>query len=186
MRTIVESLSPRERRTLAGLGVLLFLALVFLVVFGLGQRHGYSKGLKDLEAARAEARTADQALESARTEWQRWSRARTDLDTLRREYFYHRDEGIARLRLDLQALFGGLGLNPPDVKFDYADYDKEKAQKVTATFTFSGSYEVLRRFLFAVEEFPRLLFVERVTFVSIEPRAGTLNLKIAMAAYYEL
>ncbi len=186
MRNIAEFVTPKERRTLAGLGLLVGLAFLFLVFGGLAQRRGYFRNLASADALRQEAWAAVAERDSAKASWRAWIDARRDLDKLRRESFYHKEEGIARLRLDLQQVLGSLGLNPADLKFDYADYEKDKAQKVTATFTFSGSYDTLRRFLFAVEKFPRLLFAERITFVSIESKSGSLNLKIAMAAYYEL
>jgi len=186
MKSIVDYLEPRERRNLAGLGLLLILALLFFFLGALGQRRGYVRARESLASLQEAARTAEAARDAAKAEWQRWDEARLDLLKLHQDYFYHQDEGISKLRLDLQQLFNSLSLNPPDVKFDYVDYDKDKAQKVSVTFTFTGSYALLRRFLFAVEEFPKLLFVERITFVSIDPASGLLNLKIAVAAYYDL
>jgi len=186
MKSIVDYLEPRERRNLAGLGLLLILALLFFFLGALGQRRGYVRARESLASLQEDARTAEAARDAAKAEWQRWDEARLDLVKLHQDYFYHQDEGISKLRLDLQQLFNSLSLNPPDVKFDYVDYDKDKAQKVSVTFTFTGSYALLRRFLFAVEKFPKLLFVERITFVSIDPASGLLNLKIAVAAYYDL
>ena len=186
MKNIAEYLERGERRNVAVLGLVFVLALLFLVFVALGQRRGYHRAAGDLEVLRAEAQSADAVRSEAKGEWFRWDEARLDLETLHRDYFYHKDQGISKLRLDLQQLFNGQGLNPSDLKFDYADYEKDKAQKVSATFTFSGSYELLRRFLFSVEEFPRLLFVERITFVSIDSGSGSLNLKIAVAAYNDL
>jgi Tfp pilus assembly protein PilO len=186
MKSIAERLERRERRNLAGLGLLLVLALVFFILGGLGQKRGYSRSQESLASLRADARTAEDARYAAKAEWRRWDQARLDLVTLHKDFFYHQDEGISKLRLDLQKLFNSLSLNTADVKFDYVDYEKDKAQKVSVTFTFTGSYALLRRFLFAVEEFSRLLFVERITFVSIDPASGLLNLKIAVAAYYDL
>lgn len=186
MKNAAEYLAPKDRRILAGLGLAFVLALLVLIFGGLGQRRGTFNRLESLVAVRNETRAVEIARDSARAEWLGWDGARVDLDALRRDYFYHQTDGIARLRLDLQKIFNSLGLSPADVKFDYVDYEKDRAQKVTVTFTFSGSYGLLRRFLFAVEQFPKLLFAERVDFVSIETRNGSLNLKIALAAYYEL
>ncbi len=186
MKSVVDRLTPKERRALAGIGLVFVLVVLFLFIVALGQRRGYFGSLQSAEDLRLEARSAAAARDSAKADAQAWSDARRDLDKLRKEAFYHKDEGISRLRLDLQQVLGPLGVNPRDMKFDYVDYDKNKAQKVTATFTFGGTYATLRRFLFAVEKFPRLLYVERVNFVSIEPKTGMLNLKIAMAAYYEI
>jgi Tfp pilus assembly protein PilO len=186
MKSIVEYLAPRERRNLAGISLLFVLALLFFFFGALGQRRGYLRAQDSLASLQADARTAEAARDAAQAEWRRWDEARLDLVTLHKDYFYHQGEGITKLRFDLQKLFNSLGLNTSDVKFDYVDYEKDKAQKVSVTFTFTGSYALLRRFLFAVEEFPRLLFVERITFVSIDPASGLLNLKIAVAAYYDL
>jgi Tfp pilus assembly protein PilO len=186
MKSAAERLTIKERRTLAGLGAALVLVVLFLVVVALGQRRGYFGSLEAAGNLRLEAGTAEAERDSAKAGAQAWTEARRDLDKLRSETFYQKDEGISRLRLDLQQVLGPFGVSPRDLKFDYVDYEKDKAQKVTATFTFSGTYGTLRRFLFAVEKFPRLLYVERVNFVSIEPRSGTLNLKISMVAYYEL
>lgn len=186
MKNVADLLNPAERRTVAGLGLLFLAALLFLVFGGWGARRGYFRSLASEGDVRQEARQAEADRDAAKAGWQAWAGARGDLDKLHRDYFYHQDEGISRLRLDLQQILGSLGLNPMDLKFDYVEYEKDRAEKVTASFTFSGSYDTLRRFLFAVEKFPRLLYAERITFVSIEPQSGALNLRIAMAAYYEL
>jgi Tfp pilus assembly protein PilO len=186
MKSIADHLDKRERRNLAGLGLVFVLALLFFFLGGLGQRRGYFQARDSLASLQADARTARDTRDAAQAEAHRWDEAGLDLAALHKDYFYHQGEGISRLRLDLQQLFNSLSLSTSDVKFDYVDYEKDKAQKVSVTFTFTGSYALLRRFLFAVEEFPRLLFVERIAFVSIDPASGLLNLKIAVAAYYDL
>jgi len=186
MKEIVSLLEPREKRVLAALAVALVILGVFLAVITWG-----SGGASVRRAAAAKA--LDRQAESAgreRTSWQlelsRWEDARRDSRALRRERFYRETNSINELRLDLQKIFSGVGLEFPQAKFDYSESDKEKARKVEVSFNFSGSYGLLKRFLAEVEKQPRFLFVERVNFLNIDSANGNLLLKVTLAAYYAL
>src|SRR4030042_5200564 len=114
MNNAADLLTPKDRRIVAGLGGVCLLPILLLALGGLGQRRGARTRLESLAAAQNETRLAEAARDSARTEWQSWEDARLDLAGLRRDSFYRRADGIARLRLDLPQIFNSLGPGPAD------------------------------------------------------------------------
>jgi len=186
MKELVSLLEPKEKKILAGLSVLLGALAVCLLALALGSggaSHG-RKGTVDTLSRDFEA--ADRERTSLRQELFLWEEARRDGLALRKDRFYRERNGINELRLDLQEIFTGVGLEFPPAKFDYLELDKEKARKVEVSFNFSGSYGLLKQFLADVEKQPRFLFVERINFLNIDSGSGNLLLKITLAAYYAI
>ena len=56
--------------------------------------------------------------------------------------------------------------------------------KINVTFTFTGSYPILKRFLQTLEQFPKFLLLEKVDFLKIRGDGTMLELRIILAAYY--
>jgi hypothetical protein len=56
---------------------------------------------------------------------------------------------------------------------------------VTADFRFTANYAGLKRLLDAVERHARFLHVERVDFLSMTKKPGTIDLRVSFAGYYE-
>jgi len=186
MKELVSLLEPKEKKILAGLSVLWGALVIFLVAFALGAGGASHRRVATVRTLSRESEAAGRERTSLRLELSLWEEARRDGQALRKDYFYRETNGINELRLDLQKIFAGVGLEFPQAKFDYSELGKEKARKVAVSFNFSGSYGLLKQFLADVEKQPRFLFVERVNFLNIDTGSGNLLLKITLAAYYAI
>jgi Tfp pilus assembly protein PilO len=186
MKELVKFLEPGERKFLVGLSVLLGALLVFLLAFTLGAGGAFSRRAAAVNSLRRQFQSADRERTALRQEFSQWEEAGRDGLALRQDRFYRESNGINELRLDLQEVFSGVGLEFPQAKFDYSELEKEKARKVAVSFNFSGSYGLLKQFLAEVEKQPRFLFVERINFLNIDTGSGNLLLKITLAAYYAI
>jgi len=174
-----------EKKVLGILAALLAACLVFLLLFSLGVRRTSYRILESLEASEKNYKMLDRSRTEKKREWLGWEEAPRDIEELKSSYFYNDKGGINELRLDLQKIFSESMINVSQIKYDYAEFEKEKVKKVNASFNFSGSYLSLRKFLGSVERFPKFLIVEKIDFLSIDPQSGFLELKIVLAGYYE-
>jgi Tfp pilus assembly protein PilO len=186
MKELISLLEPKEKKTLAGLSVLLGALVVCLLALALGSGGASHRRAAKVKTLSREVEAARRERTSLRLELSRWEEARRDGQVLRKDRFYRETNGINELRLDLQKVFTGVGLEFPQAKFDYSELNKEKARKVAVSFNFSGSYGLLKQFLDNVEKQPHFLFVERINFLNIDTGSGNLLLKITLAAYYAI
>jgi Tfp pilus assembly protein PilO len=185
MKELFNRLNERERRQISLLSLFLLVSLIFLIFISLGQRHSYYNHFSQLQQREKAAADAEVRSAAAAAEWARWEEAGKDLVELKSRYFYKEEDGINQLRLDLRNIFAQAGVNPGDLRYDYLDQTKEGVKKVTISFNFNGSYPILKRFLVAVEEFPKFLTLEKLDIPRIESQGNLLELKIILAAYYE-
>jgi Tfp pilus assembly protein PilO len=117
-------------------------------------------------------------------EWLKWQEAQKDMEELRAKYFYSDKQGLEQLRLDLQQVFDEAGIPVSPLKFNYSEFKKESVRKVEVTFSLRGSYSALRKFVHAVEKFPRFLVIERIDFLNIGPSGEAFDLRVTLAGYY--
>ncbi len=117
-------------------------------------------------------------------EWKRWQEAGRDIDEVGKKYFYKDNDVFQQIRLDLQKIFNKAGIQVSQIKYDYAEIEDKKVKKVNVSFNLRGSYFSLKRFLDAVEEYPKFLIIEEINFLNIEAQGGTLELRILLAGYY--
>jgi hypothetical protein len=185
MLDIFYDLTEKERKQLRLLGLLFLLGLVFFVFGSLRERRAYLRLAGQLASQRGAYSEADKARAAAGREWARWEEADKNLAELKSRYFYQETDGINGFSLDLQKIFAEAGITPRSLKFDYADLEKAKSQKVNVTFNFTGSYTVLKRFLGIVERFPKFLFLERLDFLRITGEGSALELRVILAGYFE-
>ncbi len=184
MKDIFKAFSERERRRLRLLSLLLCLSLVFFFLVSLRERRSFLRLDESLTAQKAQFAKLDKERSAASTDRTKWAQAEKDLDELKAKYFYKEKDGVNALRLDLQDLLAKSGISARTLKFDYFDFDRERAKKVSVTFNFTGTYPLLKRFLEMVEQFPRFLYLERLDFVRIMGGGNTLELRVVLAAYY--
>lgn len=185
MRDLVETLTDKERRTVSLLSLLALLALVFFLFVSLRERNRFLQAREDLARMEQDYGVLDEARLKARADWLAWEEARLDLEDLRKTFFYAEGEGIRPLRLDLQKIFVEAGIYVPEISYQYAEMERENTRKVTAGFVFKGSYPVLKRFLSAVERFPKSVTIEQIDFLNTGGEGGFLELRLNLAGYYE-
>lgn len=179
-----ELLVPEERKRLSGFGLVTAIA-VLLVIASL---FFWSYRLDSLraEASRltAELEKISVQNEQARRELQDWQETGRDLEEMETTAFYTGAGGQEAFRQDLKNLFQQAGLPMPPINYQYDDTGKSQFRKLAAIIAFRFSYPSLKRFLYQVETWPRLLIIDQINFQKIDNAAGTLDLRITISGYY--
>lgn len=179
-----ELLVPKERRRLSAFGLVTALAVLLVIasLFFWSYR---------LDSLRAEARRLTAELEKisarneqARTELRSWQETGRDLEEMENTVFYSEDGGQETFRQDLKNLFQQAGLPVPPISYQYDDTGKKQFRRLAASFALRFSYPSLKRFLYQVETWPRLLLIDQLNFQKIDNAAGTLDLRITLSGYY--
>ncbi len=184
MKEIFKTLSEKEKTRLKLLGLLSLVALFVLLFFSIGKRRSYYLLADQLEnrenlAAEADAKRAESA-----ARWDQWEQTLKDVQTLRDGFFYHEGQEINELRLDLRKVFAESGINVPSLRYNYANLEKERIGKISVTFTFTGTYPILKRFVQTIERYPKFLILEKIDFLKISGGGAVLELRIVLAGYY--
>lgn len=185
MKEIFNFLSETEKKILGFLCILIGLGLVFIVLISLPRRSGYFKALSSLTDIQKNHQELERISLEKKKEWQSWQAARRDMDELRTKYFYDEKDVIQKLRLDLDRIFRQVRVPVHQISYDYAEFKGVKIKKVSATFNLRGSYVSLKRFIHAVEEFPKFFLIERIDFLDIDTARDALVLRVVLAGYYE-
>jgi Tfp pilus assembly protein PilO len=185
MKEISSPLRENERKLLRLLSLLLLFVLVFFFFVSLGQRRGCLRLVSELQAREKVAADAEKFRAASAEEWARWEQAYQDMEDLKKTYFYKEEEGVNELRLDLQKIFAEAGITARSLRYNYVSLEKEKVKKINVTFTFSGSYLILKKFLGTIERFPKFLLLEKIDFMKVSGEGSLLELRIILTGYYE-
>jgi hypothetical protein len=184
MNGFFSVLDERDRARIRLLALLLLLALFVLIFFSLGQRRSYRLLVQRLEG-REKAAAAEKVKQAeGDVKWAQWQKAYRDIKDLKVKFFYHEGEEASELRLDLQKVFSAAGISPRSYRYNYASLERERIKKINITFTFAGTYPILKRFLQTLEQFPKFLLLEKIDFLKIGGDGSMLELRIVLAAYY--
>jgi hypothetical protein len=184
MNELFSALDEKERRTLRLLGLLFLIAVFVLVFFSLGQRRSYKLLVERLQVREKAAAAGEAKREESSVGWAQWQAAYEDIKDLKEKYFYHEGDEVSELRLDLQKIFSEAGISARSYRYNYVSLEKERIGKINVTFTFVGSYPILKRFLQILEQFPKFLLLEKIDFLKIGGDGTVLELRIVLAAYY--
>jgi hypothetical protein len=184
MNALFSALDEKERMRLRLLSLLFLFALFVLVFFSFGQRRSYQLlverlQVRDKAVAAAEAKRADST-----AGWAQWQAADQDIKELQDKFFYHESQAASELRRDLERIFSEAGISTRSYRYNYVSLEKERIGKINVTFTFIGSYPILKRFLQTLEQFPKFLLLEKIDFLKIGGDGTMLELRIVLAAYY--
>lgn len=186
MKEIFNILDQKEKKVIGLLCLLLLVALFSLFFTAIGEKKTYFRTLDSFSAKKKNYEKLSKEQNQKEKEWLRWQEARSDMEEIRAEYFYKDNDVFQQIRLDLKKIFNQAGIHVSQIKYDYAELEKnENVKKVMVIFNFKGSYFYLRRFLSSVEEFPKFLIIEKIDFINIETQKGVLGLRIILVAYYE-
>lgn len=178
-------LDERDRKWLGILTALLAISLVFLLFVSLRERNSYYRTARTHTVEKENFEKVKEARAESERQWRLWEEAKQDYDVLKTDYFYRERDVIEAFMQDLRNVFSESGIYVSRIKYDYVDIGKVKMRKINATFNFSGSYLMLKRFLGVVERFPKFLILEKIDFVDIADGGNSLELKIILAGYYE-
>lgn len=185
MKEIFSCLNESERKLLRLLSLMLLFVLVFFFFVSLGQRSGYLRLESELQAREKVSADAAKSRTASAEDWARWEEAYRDMEDLRKNYFYKEEQGVNELRLDLQKIFAEAGITARSLRYNYVSLEKEKVKKINVTFTFTGSYLILKRFLDTIERFPKFLLLEKIDFMKISGEGSLVELRIILAGYHE-
>lgn len=185
MIEVFKVLNEKERKQLSLLSLLLVVALAFLFLVSLGQRAAYRRLLGQVETKTKGLAEAEKKLAAASAEWTKWEQAYKDMAELKGRYFYKEAEGVNPLLVDVRQILADSGISPGLFRYDYVDRVREKEKMVLASFNFTGSYLILKRFFETVENFPKFILLDKVDFVRVSNEGNLLELRIDLAAYYE-
>lgn len=184
MRELFNLLEKKERRVLWFTGTLMGFSLLFLFFVARGERNSYFNSQTELTSVQNSAEKAKKESRNNRIEWIQWKEAQTDFKKLSNKYIYKGEDSLKNIRLDLQAILNVTGVDYSKIKYVYDSNENAKINEVTISFTMKGSYLALKRFIHEVEQFPRFLALERITFSDIDSQTGILTLKIDLNGYY--
>jgi Tfp pilus assembly protein PilO len=161
------------------------LALLFLFAVALRERRSYFESLDLVTVKKESARKMEEEKRERNTELLKWQQTLTDIKELKTKYFYKEEEGISPLMRDIQQILNGARIRVSQKKYDYADLNEGVYRMVRVSFETTGSYAAMKRFIHAVEEFPRFLVVQKIDFLDVDPLSGGLKIQVALVAYYE-
>jgi len=164
MMEFIDLLETRDRRIVSALAAVCGSLFVLLLIFGVRSGLDAGRAASRRKAVETEWAAADRARNSAVAEWTRWARAETDVEALRRTWFYDDVRGIKALRSDLGAVLKKAGVTTQEIVYGESELVKGRLWRVTVAFNWAGTYPGFRRLLETVEAHPRALFVSKVDF----------------------
>jgi len=154
MKELFDLLRKKERKVL-GITVLLLLAsLVFYSFIGLGEKRRYFRLNESFSAGEKNIQDLKTSRDEKKLEWNRWKEASLDSKDLKNNYFYNKEDII------------------------------QEINNMTASFNIEGHYQLVRKFIYDLENFQKFLVIEKIDFSDINTNSGVLKIKLAVAGYY--
>jgi len=182
MMELFSFLDERERRTVSLVAAVCGSLVILLAVFGVKAWVDAGRSASRRAAIEAEWTEADRARNVAVAEWSRRDRAETDIRELGESWFYSRARGVREMRSDLGAVLKKAGVAAAEIVYGDAEVVKGRLRRVTAGFSWAGSYAAFRRLLETLEAHPRALFVSKVDFRAVAE--GRLEAGIMLEGYF--
>jgi len=165
---------------------LFFLFVVLFHFIGMrGQIKAYTQSEKELSSKKEELTRVQDSVEEKKKECVRWEQAVQDIEYLNDHYFYKGKKSIHHIRQDLNKLFDETGVQAESIQYEYSEFRDRNIQKITISFSITGTYFLIKKFLFEVEKMKKFLYVEKITFKDIERERGRVQLGLSLAANYE-
>lgn len=185
MREVFNLFEEKEKKALRALGVLLGVAILFLLLISFPQKRSSIRALSRLENKQSEYQHFNSITQEKGDEWRQWQEAYRDIDELKKTHFYSGKDAIKKMRLDIQRILSQARIPSSQKKYNYTEFKRENIKKMSVSFNVRGTYQSLKGLIQLVEEFPKFLIVEKIDFLEIDDRSSMLELKIVLAGYYE-
>ena len=177
-------MSCKERRILLGICGLALLSLLFFVFIGAKQKRSYTHSRNLRQARESELKRVEKLTAEEENNWSTWQQTLKDMDELRSSYLYSQTDLNQQLRRDLQEIFNQNRIQTPALGYEYSDFENERIKKVRINFDLALPYTTLRKLIHSVEQFHKLLMIEKIDFLDIGSQ-GSFKVRITLAAYYE-
>lgn len=184
MPGLIELLSQPERKRLRGLGLAAALLVLLVVVSLFFWSYRLSGIMSEAVRLTSELEKIGNQNEKARQEFQSWQETRKDLEELEDRAFYQGADGLEAFRQDLKNLFQQSGLAVPPINYQYDESGKKQFKRMAASFAVRFNYPALKKFLYRVETWPRILILDQLNFQKIDSTTGALDLRITLSGYY--
>jgi len=178
MTKLISLLNLKERRTLFFTGLFLFFVVLFHIVIVGGQTKTRSRLQQALSSKEAELTDLTESVAEIRKECERWIQAGKDIKYLNDLYFIH------KIRSDLNELYKKTGVRTSDIKYEYHENPEEAIQRISVSLSITGSYLMIKKFLFEIENLEKFLYVEKIIFEDIERGNGKVRLGLSLSVYY--
>jgi len=184
MKELFDLLRKKERKVLGATVLLLLLSLVFYSFVGLGEKRRYFRLNESFSAGEKNIQDLKASRDEKKLEWNRWKEASLDIKDLKNNYFYNKEDIIQDLRQDLEKVFRRNSIPSPRITYNYNGLKVEKINNMTAIFNIEGHYNLVRKFIYDLENFQKFLIIEKIDFSEINTNSGVLKIKLAVAGYY--
>ncbi|MGD8534396.1 MAG: hypothetical protein PVF66_01000 [Candidatus Aminicenantes bacterium] len=175
----------KEKKALRVVGVLLGVAMLFLLLVSFPQKRSSIRAHSRLESKQGEYQHFNSVTLKKEDEWRQWQEAYRDIDELKKSHFYSGKDAVKKMRLDIQRILSQARIPSTQKKYNYTEFKRENIKKMSMSFNVRGTYQSLKGLIQLVEEFPKFLIVEKIDFLDIDVRSSILELKIVLAGYYE-
>jgi len=184
MLKLSELLSARQRKLLTALSLVVLFALVVLIFSIFFWSSKLSAARRQAEKDRSELGKISAQVEQTKTEFLRWQETAKEVKEWKENAFYSGEQSLDTFRDDLKKLFQQSGLPLPPINYQYEESEKKEFQKLSASFNLRLSYPLLKRFLYLLETWPRLLVLDQINFQKIDNLSGVLDLRLTVAGFY--
>jgi hypothetical protein len=185
MREVFNLFEEKEKKALRVAGVLLGIAILFLLLISFPQKRSSIRALSRLESKQNEYQHFNSITLEKEDEWRQWQEAYRDINELKKSHFYNGRDSVKKMRLDIQRILSQARIPSSQKKYNYTEFKRENIKRMSVSFNVRGTYQSLKRLIQLVEEFPKFLIVEKIDFLEIDVRSNILELKIILAGYYE-
>jgi Tfp pilus assembly protein PilO len=182
---LINLLNLKERRLLIYAGLFLLIVILFIFFIVRGQINAHLRSEEILASKKQELLSVKESLAEKKKELMRWKEAVKDLEYLNDTYFYAGKISIHQIRMDLNKLFERTGVEADSIKYEYNENKDEKIKKISMSFDIAGTYALIKKFLFEIENLEKFLYVEKITFKDIERERGRVQLGLSLAVYHE-
>lgn len=182
---IINLLNLKERRLLVYAGLFLLVVILFYFFIVRGQINAHLRSEEILASKKEELMRVKESLAEKKKELVRWKEAEQDIDYVGEKYFYHGERSIHHIRQTINELLRNTGVKTSNIKYDYPGHEDEKFKKISMSFDIAGTYALIKKFLFEIENLEKFLYVEKITFKDIERERGRVQLGLSLAVYYE-
>jgi len=184
MKELFDLLRKKERKVLGITVFLLLVSLVFYFFIGLGEKRRFFRLNESFFAGEKNIQDLKTNQDEKKLEWNRWKEASLDIEELKNNYFYNKEDIIQDLRQDLEKVFRKSSIPSPRIKYNYNAGKAEKINNMTASFNIEGPYYLMRKFIYDLEMFRKFLIIEKIDFSEINTNRGVLKIKLTVAGYY--
>jgi Tfp pilus assembly protein PilO len=186
MRKLFDLLTRKEKSILGILFILVLGALCLLLFVGISQKRSFTRAEQGKTELQRELASAQKKRDGMAEEWELWKAAGQDYQKIKEEYLYQAKDALPLMRADVERILQKARVRVPQIRYEYEEFEEEHIQLIRFTFSIRGTYSRLKSFVHEIETFPKLIVMEKIDFVDIQPQSGFLTLRIHLVGYHDV